>query len=204
MKMSYLEEYIREQKSLFDEEPATGHFERLQEKMDNSSTLTGLSTLSGRRERNNLSGCEAADRVEKRNAVRVEKQNKTIRTIHPALRWTISIAASIAVLFAAGILWQYSGKQKNMLVCENAADMKICYLDKMNLVAGQIETLIKDFDKWDQQDVMNEVQNIIEAAGDFDREIPEELPEDRTKAILSEFYRQNLESLEMIAQIITN
>ena len=160
--MNCLEEYIRNHKNLFDEEPATGHFERLQQRIN----------------------------------------RKSGRVI--ALRWTVSIAASIAILFAAGILWQHSGKQTNMLVCENASDLKICYLDRMNDVASRIETLISDFDPWDWQDVMNDVQNIIEVAGNFESEIPEELPEDKTKAILSDFYRQNLESLEMIAQSIKN
>ena len=160
--MNKLEEYICKHKTLFDEEPETGHFERLQQRIN----------------------------------------RKSGRVI--TLRWTISIAASIAILFLAGMVWQYSGKQTNMLVCENASDLKICYLDRMNEVANRIETLTSDFDPWDRQDVMNDVQNIIEYAGNFGSEIPEELPEDKTKAILSNFYRQNLESLEMIAQLIKN
>jgi len=160
--MKSLEEYISDHKNLFDEEPAAGHFERLQQKMN----------------------------------------RKSGRVI--ALRWTISAAASIAIILLAGIVWLNSGKQTNMLVCENASDLKICYLDRMNVVARRIETLISDFDPWDRQDIMNDVQNIIEAIGDFESEIPEELPNDVTKAILSDFYQQNLESLEMIAQSVTN
>ena len=160
--MNSLEKYIRDHKNLFDEEPETGHFERLQQKMN-------------------------------------RKSGQVI-----TLRWTVSVAASIAILLLAGIVWQYSGKQTNLLLCENASDLKVCYLDRMNDVANRIETLISDFDPWDRQDVMNDVQNIIEVAGNFEREIPEELPEDKTKAILSDFYRQNLESLEMIVESIIN
>jgi len=158
--MNSLEQYISEYKSLFEEEPATGHFERFQEKMNRKSA-------------------------------------KII-----TLRWGISIAASIAIVLS---VWQYIEKQNEMMVCENAADMKTCYLDRMDVVASQIETLIRDFDQWDKQDVMNDVQNIIDAVnGDFESEIPEELPGDMAKAILSDYYRQNLEGLEMIMKSITN
>jgi len=160
--MNGLEEYIRNHKSLFDEEPETEHFERLQQKMN----------------------------------------RKSGRII--ALRRMISIAASVAILLSTGMVWHYFAKQTNILVCENVSDMKVCYLDRMNDVASRIETLISDFDPWDRQDIMNDVQNIVETAGEFENEIPEELPNDVTKSILSDFYRHNLESLEMIAQSIKN
>lgn len=159
--MKRLEEYIRDHKNLFDEEPAAGHFGRLQQKM-------------------------------------TRQRGKMI-----ALRWSISIAASIAILLTAGLVWQNIAKQNRMLICENAADMKVCYLQRMNVVAGQIEELIRDFDPWDQQQVMNDVQNIIDAASDdFESELPEELPNDVAKVILSDYYRQHIESLEMIEQTI--
>ena len=160
--MNRLEEYISNHKSLFDEEPATGHFERLQQKM----------------------------------------KRKPAKTI--ALRWSISVAASIAVLLTAGMIWQNIAKQ-NETDCEISADMKICYLDRMNVLAGQIETLIKDFDPWDQQDVMYEVKNIIDAVKyDVDIDLPEELHENRVREILADYYRQNLEGLEMIVELVTN
>jgi len=152
--MNRLEEFISNHKNLFDVEPPTGHFERLQEKMN-------------------------------------PKSGRII-----ALRWGLSIAASIAVVLS---VWQYTAKQNGMMICENATDMKICYLDRMNEVASQIELLIRDFDQWDRQDVMNDVQNIIDTVkDDFESEIPEEVPDDVAKAILADYYRQNLESLEMI------
>jgi len=159
--MNHLEQYIRDRKSLFEEEPAPGHFERLQQKMNRQSR----------------------------------------RTI--ALRWGLSIAASIAILFSVGvIIRQHPVKQDTMLAgCENAADMKDCYMNKMNVVAGQIEILSQGLNSWDRQQVMTDVQNIIDtAAGGFESELPEELPAKEAHLILSDYYRQNLESLEMIVK----
>jgi len=157
--MNRLEQYIRDHKSLFDEEPAPDHFERLQQKM-----------------------------------------NRKSRRI-TALRWSISIAASIAIVLLVGIGIQHIGKRDiGLIVCENAVDMKDCYLYKMNVVAGRIEKLTKDLDPWDRHQVMTDVQNIIEIAGSgFESELPEELPACEAKLILSDYYRQNLESLERIA-----
>ncbi|MDR1171655.1 MAG: hypothetical protein LBL24_04290 [Bacteroidales bacterium] len=158
--MNRLEQYIRDNKSRFDEEPAAGHFERWQQKTD-------------------------------------RKPGRIV-----ALRWSVSIAASIAILLSAGIIRQYAGKQAHMMaMCENAHDMKVCYLNRMNVVADRIEELTRDLDQWDQQQVMTDVHNIIDAAGSgFENEIPEELPDEKTRSILSDYYRQNLESLEMIRE----
>ena len=156
--MNNLEKYINNNKNLFDEEPASGHFERLQRKMN--------------------------------------RKSKRIIT----LNWSISIAASIAIVFLVGAIWQQTGKKDEMtIICENAIDMKHCYLEKMNAVASRIEILTKNFDPWEQQQIMTDVQNIIDMAdSNFESEIPEELPEKQAKAILSDYYRQNLESLKMI------
>ena len=162
--MNILEKYISENKSLFGDEPAAGHFERLQQRMAR----------------------ESSDR----------------RTV--AIRRGMSIAASIAILFIVGnIVFQNIAKQNE--ICENAVNMKICYIEKMNVVAGQIEELIVNFDQLDRQLIMNDVQYIFETINDdFESEIPKELPEYLTKEILSEYYRQNLESLEMIVESIIN
>ena len=130
-----------------------------------------------------------------------QKMNrKSKRTI--VLRWCISFAASIAAIIIAGVFWLNTGKQYDSLtLCENAIDMKLCYLDKMNEVANQIEILTESFDSWDRQQVMIDVQNIIDDVDSgFESEIPEELSAKETKLILSDYYRQNLESLEMIAE----
>ena len=162
--MNKLEEYIREQKNRFEEEPVTGHFERLQEKMS----------------------------------------RKSRRIV--SLRWSISIAASIAIIFSIGIVWQHNSKQDDrMFICENANDMKTCYLDKMNVVALQIETLTESLDPWDRQEVMNDVQNIITIVGfGLENELPEELSESKAKSILSDYYKHNLESLKMILEELKN
>lgn len=166
--MNRLEQYIRENKSRLDEEPIAGHFERLQQKM-NHEQHRFPPMWGGRGER-------------------------------PILRWGVSIAASIVLLLSVGIIWHYAGKQDDrMAICESTFDMKVCYLDKMNAVASQIVEHTKDMDEWDQQQVMTDVQNIIDAANSgLESELPEELPEYQTKSILSDYYRQNLESLEMI------
>jgi len=162
--MNRLEEYIRDHRNRFDEEPASGHFERLQQKMN----------------------------------------RKSKRTV--ALRWSISIAASIAIVFLAGIIRQHSERiDDSMAICENAVDMKLCYLDKMNAVAGRIEMLTKHLDPWDQRQVMTDVKNIINTVdGDFESEIPEELPINKAKLILSDYYLHNLKSLEMIEGELKN
>jgi len=158
--MNRLEQYIHDNISLFDEEPETDHFERLQQKMNRKSRRT------------------------------------------TALRWYISTAASITIILSAGMMWQHAGKRNDsMVMCENTMDIKNCYLNKMNVVAGRIELLTKHLDPWDQHQVMTDVQNIIEATGSgFENEIPEELPAGEAKLILSDYYRQNLESLVMIAK----
>ena len=118
------------------------------------------------------------------------------------LQWGISVAASVAIVVLAGIMWQHTVKKYDMFAtCENATDMKLCYLEEMNVVAGQIEALTEDFDPWDRQQMMTDVQNIIDTIDiGFENEIPEELSKNQAKAILSDYYRQNLESLEMIAE----
>ena len=162
--MNKIEEYIRDNKNLFDEEPASGHLERMRRKMNHKPKRIAVFSLS------------------------------------------ISIAASVAIVFLAGIILQNTKRKDNMTAtCENAVDMKLYYLEKMNDVANRIEVLTKDFDSLDQQQVMADVQNIIDMAdSDFESELPEELPENQVKEILSDYYRQNLESLEMIESELTS
>ena len=162
--MNKLEQYIRNRKSRFEEEPPAGHFERMQQKLN--------------------------------------RKSKKITV----LRWSISIAASIAIVISAGIVRQYTGKQDvGPAGCENSIDMKDCYLAKMNTVAVQIEELSKNLDQWDRLQVMTDVQNIIDIADSgFESEIPEELPTNEAKLILSNYYRRNLESLKRIAEELEN
>ena len=160
--MNKLEQYINDRKRQFEEEPPSGHFDRMQKKINHKFMRISV------------------------------------------LRWSISIAASLAIVFFAGNVWQSARKQHDKtMVCENAIDMKNCYLNRMYAVANRIEALSTHLDQWDRQQVMSDVQNIIDLAdSDFESEIPEELPDDKVKLILSGYYRQNLESLEMIGKTL--
>ena len=157
--MNSLKEYIKENKSKFEEEPLSGHFERLQGKMKR------------------------------------KPHNKFV------LRWAISVAAAaVTLLILLDIVLPFSEKQKNIITisdCENSNDVKLCYLSKMDSIANLIEILTKNLDQSVQQELMNEIYNIIEIASTGMDELPKELPEDRAKAILANYYKQNLESLEM-------
>ena len=160
--MNRLEEYICDHKSLFDEEPETGHFERLHQRMEHQR---------------------------RKNVV---------------LRWTASVAASLVLLFSVGIIRQYIGTHDSVTaVCENVIDQKACYLDRMNTVASHIDALTMDFDLWDRQQVMTDVQNIIDAADSgFENELPDELPDETAQSILADYYQRNLESLNGIVKIL--
>ena len=162
MNNNNLEKFIRDNKSLFDEEPPAFHYERFIKKIE-------------------------------------RKQGRTV-----SLLGTLSIAASIAIIILASIIWLNYPKHNLITQCENADDMKICYLEKMNKAASQIEELITDLDQWDRLQVMSEVQDIIDAVScDFESELPEELPNDLAKKILADYYRQNLEGLEMVINQLT-
>ncbi|MCL2597206.1 MAG: hypothetical protein FWD66_06035 [Paludibacter sp.] len=162
--MNRIEQYIHENKILFEQEPPSGHWERMQQKMN--------------------------QKPHRRNF----------------LRWSMSIAASAAIICAAGFVFQYIKKTNNSTtVCENASDMKSCYLSKMNLIAGKIATLTKDMNPEDQQQVLMAVKSIIDMAqSGIESEIPKELPNTETRSIVSDYYRQNLESLESIEQRLKN
>jgi hypothetical protein len=121
------------------------------------------------------------------------------------VRWTASIAASICILLSAGImLYQYDFHGNMAMSCENADDIRICYLNKMMALAEKIETLTQDFDRWDRAEVMMAVQNIIDSAANsfLESELPAELPADKARTILSDYYQQNLQGLELIAQAV--
>jgi hypothetical protein len=124
------------------------------------------------------------------------------------VKWSISIAASICILVSAGImLYQYDSHGNNniaMSSCENAIDIRACYLNKMMALAEKIETLTQDFDRWDRAEVMMAVQTIIDATANsfLASDLPNELPEERTRTILSDYYQRNLQGLELIAQVV--
>jgi hypothetical protein len=143
----------------------------------------------------------STDHFERFQQKTARKQKLTV------VQWSISIAASIAILLTTGILLQHTGNQsETMLLCENAVDIRVCYIEQMNVVAGKIEILTQDFDRWDRQEVINTVQDIINssASGNFESELPRELPNDAMQAILADYYQRNLQGLERIIQSITN
>ena len=158
MTMNSLEKFVRDNSSLFEEEPPIGHFERMGQKI-------------------------------KRKPAKMA-----------TLRWGLSIAASIAILLSVGIVWKYAAKPNETTICENTDDIKFCYLNKMNIVAVQIEALVQGFDQWSREELMNDVLEIINIAnGDFESELPDDLPDEIIREILLDYYSHILESLESMA-----
>ena len=133
-------------------------------------------------------------------------QQKTARKRHLTIvKWSVSIAASICLLVSAGImLYQYDSHGNMTISCKNAADIRACYLNKMMALAEKIDILTQDLDRWDRAEVMMAVQTIIDATANsfLENELPDELPEERARTILSDYYQQNLQGLEWIVLII--
>lgn len=157
--MNSLEQFIASNRHQFEKEPAAGHFERLQAK------------------------------IEHRASVQIK-----------SYRW-VAAAASLALLFAAGTVWKNRQQNDIATACNNAINLKLCYFDQMHSVATRIEKHTAALDPWARQDVIDCVQQIIdEADGDLFGQLPEELSEHETNAILADYYRQNLESLVTVEQ----
>jgi hypothetical protein len=123
-----------------------------------------------------------------------------------AFWWTAGIAASVAILITAGLFWTMPDTTNTELLCENSANMQYCYLEKMDAVASQIEVLVKDYDPWDRREVMDNVQEIIEATQgkELENELPPELSAAEHKAILADYYQHNLSSMEGIVYSLLN
>jgi hypothetical protein len=160
--MNHLEEYIKQNKNQFEEEPENGHFERF-----------------------------------------LEKQNRRHHT-RVMVRWSIAIAASVALVFAVGVHRQQDvPAPPEAVLCENADDMKMCYIDKMNTVADEIRQLTNHLEPWDRKIVLNDMQNIIEATHNgLVNELPEELAPEARHTILSDYYRKNLESMQNMVEVL--
>ncbi|MDR0694729.1 MAG: hypothetical protein LBF81_05475 [Prevotellaceae bacterium] len=91
-----------------------------------------------------------------------------------------------------------------VVLCENAADMKSCYLSKMNDVAAQIRAIAATLDDIDPQEVMIEVDNLLATGDDIEQELPGELSGEAATAVLSNYYQHNLESLQTIIQLLSD
>ncbi len=105
--------------------------------------------------------------------------------------WQWAAAAVVVLSLSAGLwLWQQPavppGGGQVTVVCENAADLKACYLGQMYETAGIIEELSEKLDPYTRGDVQTEVAGIIGANQFFEQELPEELPEKETREILIE------------------
>ena len=163
--MDKLDQYIKNHQQAFEEEPAAGHFERLQQKIN-------------------------------------IRHRKTISR-H---RWNLAAAASLLLLLSAGVILQQRLNRPSGLIalCENSEDMKQCYLSKINDVIYRIDELSKTFDMedWEREAVMDDIHDLLQNNNDFEKELPEELPEDVVNSILSDYYQRNLESLHTIVQAL--
>ncbi len=121
--------------------------------------------------------------------------------------WQWAAAAVVVLSLSAGLwLWQQPAVPTDngqvTVLCENSADMKSCYLGRMYETAGIIEELSEKLDPYTRGDVQMEVAGIIGANQFFEQELPEELPEKESRKILSAYYKQNLATLQQIAEAL--
>ncbi len=116
----------------------------------------------------------------------------------------LAVAASVVLLVAFGIFTPHMQQPNAIAVvpCEQSTNMQACYFDKMNEMVAQIDRLTYQMDSWDQQLVRDEVANIIEAAREAEELIPEGLPANESRQLLAGCYQQNLQSLQMIAELV--
>ncbi|MDR3133063.1 MAG: hypothetical protein LBU42_03445 [Prevotellaceae bacterium] len=161
-----IEQFIKHNLPAFDEEPASGHYERWQAKRGKQRRRTKIFLIS-----------------------------------------RIAAAACITAVITITV-FSYAPApgmpEETALFCEDAPDMKNCYFDQMNAVAAQIREIAETRDSMDSQDVMIEMENLLLAGDDLEPELPEELPEEATKAILAGYYRHHLESLQSLAEQFKN
>jgi hypothetical protein len=135
---------------------------------------------------------------------RAHRRRTTARFVLPA------VAASVALLLVAGIVAERrtarpaEGLAGGVALCEQAVDMKSCYLGRMNDVAAQIRELSQTFDEGLRQEVLDEVDDLLDTSGDIEREIPGELPDEDANNLLRNYYRQHLESLQSIRDAMDN
>lgn len=139
----------------------------------------------------------------------VERFEKKLERSTPhrvAFRLVWAAAAAIVIFLSAGLwLWQPFGSSSGpvTVICENTDDMKSCYLSQMYETAEVIDRLSAQLDTFTRGDMQMEVADIIQTSRRFDRELPESLPEQETKEILSDYYKHNLAALQQIAQALT-
>jgi len=121
--------------------------------------------------------------------------------------WNLyAVAASVLLLISLGINWFSSSEQHEnppIEICDDPATMKYCYLNRMNDTARLIDELTQNIDPFEREIIQMEVASIIEDNQSFDEELPSELSPERAQAIMSDYYRHNLEALQGIVQILS-
>jgi len=130
------------------------------------------------------------------------KQQKTQRRKTVFLTTQIAIAASLLLFITIGLFPTHEQVDKITIVCEESDDMKACYLSQMYDIASHLETITEGMDVWNRQIVDNEVNSIINSIDDIEFYIPEELPTEDRKQILAGYYRQNIETLQNIVELV--
>lgn len=175
-----LERFIKNNLPAFDEEPASGHYERQAAARERAKRFVVL----------------------KRYARQKAQREKGSPYLRKAAFFAIAASVTAVMLSIFFTLHDRTPavRQETVVLCENAADMKSCYFGKMNDVATQIREMAEILDNIDPQEVMIEVDNLLATGDDIELEIPEELPDDAAKTVLLNYYKQHLESLQSIAE----
>ena len=173
----HLERFIKNNLSAFDEEPASGHHERQALARERAKRFVVLRRYA-------------------RRQARREKSSPYLRKA--AL---FAVAASVAVVMLNIFILHNrpsAASPDTVVLCENAADMKSCYLGKMNDVAAQIREIAATLDNIDPQEVMIEVDNLLATCDDIELDLPGELSDEAATAVLTDYYQHHLESLQSI------
>lgn len=160
--MKHLEQYIKDHRPAFEEEPAAGHYARFRAKAG---------------------------------------AHRTGRRWYLALQ--IAAAACVAGFLSLGILLHRGAPDNQSALCDQAEDMRSCYLEKIDGAAAEIDRLTQHFEYHDRLTVSIEVNNILQSAREVDDLLPDTLPEEESREILSGYYQNTMESLQTIIQIIT-
>jgi hypothetical protein len=138
------------------------------------------------------------ERFEKRlNNLVTEKKRKQTLTVR--FISTFSIAASIALMFAAGIIWMLVSPQKEIEQNINEfTETEMFYREQMN---GQISEILCKLDKADA-DTRNwlekDLRSLTEDNNSFVEEIKEHGNEELAIYYLVEHYKANLQTLQLI------
>ena len=132
-------------------------------------------------------------------------------TVRRAFRYRLfyPVAASVMLLLSLGIGWLlFPNRPDNpsdltTTICDDPATMKDCYLNKMHDVAMYIDRLAENTDPFVRESLQMEVASIIDDTQSFEQELPAELSVENAQAILADYYRHHLETLQYIVQTLS-